>query len=75
MNIGQQLCRAYVGGEYTVDAINLRGDTARRLEMLGMTKGTKIRVLGAKRRGPMIIKIRGTRFAVGKSYAEGIYVH
>ena len=70
-----QLCRADVGGEYTVDEINLRENTARRLEMLGMTKGAKIRVLGAKRRGPMIIKIRGTRFAVGKSYTEGIYVH
>ena len=69
-----QLCRAEIGGEYTVGSINLRKDTARRLEMLGMTKGTRIKVLGAKRSGPMIVKVRGTRFAVGKSFTEGIYI-
>ena len=41
--------------------------TERRLEVLGMLEGTRIVVVNRKKRGAMIVKIRGTRFAMGQS--------
>ena len=40
--------------------------------MLGMTHGTEILVLNKKPSGPMIIKVRGTRFAIGRKFCDGI---
>lgn len=48
--------------------------TERRLEVLGMLEGTKISVVNRKKRGAMIIKIRGTRFAVGEKITSCIEV-
>ena len=48
--------------------------TERRLEVLGMLEGTRITVVNRKKRGAMIIKIRGTRFAVGENITEHIEV-
>ncbi len=48
--------------------------TERRLEVLGMLEGTKITVVNRKKRGAMIIKIRGTRFAVGENITKCIEV-
>lgn len=60
------------GENVIISEINLQEKTTRRLEMLGMTKGTKVSVLEKKRSGPMIIKVRGTRFALGRSFVKGI---
>ena len=46
----------------------------RRLQMLGMTKGTEVRILNNKKSGSIIMKVRGTRFAIGRRIAEGILV-
>ncbi|MBR5509264.1 MAG: FeoA domain-containing protein [Lachnospiraceae bacterium] len=46
----------------------------RRLEVLGMLEGTKITVVNRKKKGAMIIKIRGTRFAVGQNITEYVEV-
>lgn len=46
----------------------------RRLEVLGMLEGTQISVVNRKKKGAMIIKIRGTRFAVGQNITEHIEV-
>lgn len=46
----------------------------RRLEVLGMLEGTRITVVNRKKRGAMIIKIRGTRFAVGENITKYIEV-
>ena len=43
-------------------------------EMLGMTNLTKVIVLNNKKSGSIIIKVRGTRFALGKEFAKGIKV-
>lgn len=59
---------------YSLCDIKLEERIARRLQMLGMTKGAHILLLNRKRDGSMIIKVRGTRFAIGKKYAAGIYV-
>ncbi len=61
-----------IGREYRILHINLDERVTRRLEMLGMTRGTGIQVLNKKKNGPLIIKVRGTRFALGRDFARGI---
>jgi ferrous iron transport protein A len=59
---------------YIVEDINLREETKQRLQMLGLTAGTSVLILNRKRSGAMIIKIRGTRFAIGQKISEGITI-
>lgn len=63
-----------IGREYQVRDICLEDKVKRRLQMLGMTRGTSVSVLNNKKSGSVILKVRGTRFAVGKQIAEGILV-
>ena len=46
----------------------------RRLEALGLTTGTQITVLNKKQNGALIVKVRGTRFALGQHIAAGIQI-
>ena len=66
------LPQAQVGKEYIVEKIELPDRIKRRLQMLGMIHDTKLSVLNKKKNGALIIKIRGTRFAIGNSFAKGI---
>ena len=59
------------GHSYRVDKLSLPLRLTLRLEVLGMTGGTTVLVMNTKSHGTMIIKIRGTRFALGK----GIWVN
>ncbi len=68
------LSNCNVGMNYHVDRIELDDKIKTRLEILGMTKNTIVSVLNKKRSGTIIIKIRGTRFALGKSVTDGIEV-
>ena len=63
-----------IGNKYQVKDIQLEDKVKRRLQMLGMTKGTGVRVLNNKKSGSVIMKVRGTRFAIGRRIAEGILV-
>jgi ferrous iron transport protein A len=69
-----KLSQAEIGLSYKIDGIELDLKVKRRLQMLGMTHGTEISVLNKKPSGPMIIKVRGTRFAVGKRFCDGIFL-
>ncbi len=62
------------GSSYTVEKIDLPMEMERRLEALGMTIGTPISVLNRKGRGILIIKLRGTRFALGYNITKNIQV-
>lgn len=62
------------GSTLRVVYMKLPLQTERRLEVLGMLEGTKITVVERKKKGAMIVKIRGTRFAVGQSITECIEV-
>lgn len=62
------------GSTLQVVRMNLPLTTERRLEVLGMLEGTNISVVNRKNRGAMIIKIRGTRFAVGENITKHIEV-
>ena len=71
MNVSQ----AQKGRTYLVKKVNLEGNIERRLEMLGMTDQEKLMVLNKKNQGAVIIiKVRGTRFAIGKEIADAIEI-
>ena len=65
---------AVIGGVYLIEDMKLPQKTERRLEALGMTHGTKIQVINTKDRGTMIVKVRGTRFAIGRDISANIDV-
>ena len=67
-----KLSEAERGLSSKIKGIELDIKIKRRLQMLGMTHGTDIYVLNKKPSGPMIIKVRGTRFAIGRRFCEGI---
>ena len=64
-----------IGQSATVSGTLLRQDTTRRLEMLGLTGGTQIKLLNKKRSGAVIVKLRGTRYAFGREIAEMVEVN
>jgi ferrous iron transport protein A len=63
-----------IGKEYTVINIEVEENISRRLQALGLTRGTKVKILNNKKSGSVIFKVRGTRLAIGKKIAEGILV-
>ncbi|MCD7809275.1 MAG: FeoA domain-containing protein [Erysipelotrichaceae bacterium] len=65
---------AQIGHDYKVLDISLPINLERRLEALGMTKETTITVQNRKGKGILIIKLRGTRFALGLNITENIKV-
>ncbi len=65
---------AQVGHTYVVEQISLPFQLERRLEALGMTRGTPVSVLNRKGKGILIIKLRGTRFALGYNITKNITV-
>lgn len=68
------LMEGRAGAKYRVVKVCLQEKAKRRFEILGMTQGCVVEIAGRKRRGTMIIKIRGTRFAIGRAFAQGILV-
>lgn len=66
------LRNAAVGTSYSVESMKLDMVTMRRLEALGVTRGTKIKILNRNRGGSVIIMVRGSRLALGGKLAEMI---
>lgn len=62
------------GESYIVSGMELPEAVAHRLEALGVTLGTRVAVLGAKDRGTLVVKVRGTRFAMGRGITRKIEV-
>ena len=65
---------AQIGETYIVKSIHLPFQLERRLESLGMTKETPVSVLNRKGKGILIIKLRGTCFALGYNITKNIEV-
>lgn len=64
-----------VGSVYEVRGISLKQNSiTRRLEALGLNEMTRLQLLNRKRGGAFIIKVRGTRLAIGRCIAQGIEV-
>ena len=62
------------GQRCIVEEIDLPFQMERRLEALGMTRQTEISVVNRKGKGILIIKLRGTRFALGCQITQNIRV-
>ncbi len=69
-----KLSEGLIGKSYAIREISLELPVKRRLEILGMTQGTVIAVVNSKRSGSKIIRVRGTRFAIGRDFVEKIQV-
>ena len=62
------------GKSVVVRQINTNEQTRRRLRTLGMLSGTPIEDVQRKQNGTLVIRLRGTRFALGKELSEQIEV-
>lgn len=62
------------GKNYIVQDVMIEERLTRRLEALGVNERTRIRILNKKKSGTLIIKVRGTRLALGQKIADGIEV-
>ncbi|MFA9466183.1 MAG: ferrous iron transport protein A [Velocimicrobium sp.] len=63
-----------VNQTYEIQKINLPLNVEKRMEALGMTLGSTVDILNNKNKGTLIIKVRGTRFAIGKGISKKICV-
>ena len=68
------LSEGRTGKQYKVESIRLPVQMEKRLEALGMTRGTEVDVLNSKSRGVLIVKVRGSRFALGRNITRNIIV-
>ena len=62
------------GKKYLTENVFLSKKTKEHLEAFGITKGAELLVLESKNKGAMIIKVRGTRLALGRDFLLGINV-
>ena len=63
-----------IGGHYIVQHVKVDENITRRLEALGVNEQTSVMILNKKGSGTLIIKVRGTRLALGRQIASGIEV-
>ena len=68
------LSEGEIGNIYIIINIELDMKIKRRLEIIGLTNRTKVEILNKNMNGSLIIKIRGTRFAISKRISKGIEV-
>lgn len=68
------LYQAKKNQEYIIEGLYVEAAVTRRLQALGLNDGTKILVMNRKRKGALIIQVRGTRLALGKHLSSNIEV-
>ncbi len=71
--INLQLYDVKTNSSYIISKIELEDIVKHRLEILGMTEGARVFV-ATRANDAIIIKVRGTKFALGKEFAKGIKV-
>lgn len=62
------------GKTYIVQSVTVSEEITRRLEALGVNEQTHISILNKKGSGSVIIKVRGTRLALGRKISGGIEI-
>jgi len=72
--IKMKLCEGRIGETYVVCSVMVSEAITRRLEALGVNENTRVSVLNKKQSGTMIIKVRGTRLALGKKITGAIEI-
>lgn len=68
------LFEAEKGKSYYVNGVYVEPEITRRLQALGMNEGTIVYILNRKKKGALIIRVRGTRLALGKHIASMIEI-
>jgi ferrous iron transport protein A len=68
------LARVAAGETVTIVALRAGWGMQRRLADLGLTPGTKIRVVHSGRPGPVVLEVRGSRLALGQGVAGKVIV-
>lgn len=63
-----------IGESYQVKASHVPSELKHRLEALGLTMDAPVKILHKKRKGAMVILLRGTRFAIGSGIAKAVTV-
>ena len=63
-----------IGETYRVVGVHVDERLTRRLEALGVNEGTLVTIMNKKGSGTLIIKVRGTRLALGRQIADGIEI-
>ena len=69
-----KLHEGIIGRTYLVTSVMLEDKITRRLEALGVNEHTQVLVLNKKRSGTTMIKVRGTRLALGGKISDGIEI-
>lgn len=67
-----KLYEGNIGATYLVESVHVDDAINRRLEALGVNENTRLFVMNKKKSGTMIIKVRGTRLALGRRITGGI---
>ena len=67
-----KLYEGHIGATYLVESVHVDDAINRRLEALGVNENTRLLVMNKKKSGTMIIKVRGTRLALGRRITGGI---
>lgn len=68
------LYEAEKGARYLIEGLYVEPAITRRLQALGLNDGTVVDVLNRKKRGALIIQVRGTRLALGKHISSNIEI-
>ena len=63
-----------IGKTYIVYSVMVDDTITRRLEALGVNEMTPVTLMNKKGSGTEIIKVRGTRLALGRRISEGIEI-
>ena len=63
-----------IGHTYIVKSVVVDDTITRRLEALGVNEMTPVTILNKKGSGSVILKVRGTRLAVGRRISDGIQI-
>jgi ferrous iron transport protein A len=69
-----KLYEGQIGKTYIVYSVMVKAGITRRLEALGVTELTPVTLMNKKGSGTVIIKVRGTRLALGRKISEGIEI-
>ena len=67
-----KLYEGNIGATYLVESVHVDDAINRRLEALGVNENTRLLGMNKKKSGTMIIKVRGTRLALGRRITGGI---
>ena len=63
-----------IGKQYLVEGMETPEEVTRRLQALGLIEGTSLKLLNRKKKGALILYVRGTRLALGKDISSRILV-